>query len=84
MYRTGVYEKRYNDMKEKFKKTMEYAVINDPENFIVHEQENFIMSNCRLEIMNKILKPLSGFKCEWDLEHESGFEYEDMYHTQLS
>ena len=82
MYLSGIYEKRYNDMKEKFRKIVEHAISNDPENFIVHKKENFIMSNCRLQIMNSILKQLSGFKKrEWKLEHECGLEYEDMYNT---
>ena len=84
MYRSGIYEKRYNDMKEKFRRIVKHSMSNDSKNFIVHQQENFVMSNCRLEIMNEILKKLSGFKREWNFEHECGMEYEDMYNTQLS
>ena len=67
------------EMKNKFRATAEKSIQNDPENFVVHNIEHFILSNCRLQILNEILKPLSGFKKQWNLEHPSGIEYTDMY-----
>ena len=38
-----------------------------------------ISLNVKIEIINGILKPISGFNEEWKLKNEFGFEYEDLH-----
>ena len=51
---------------------------NDPDNFVINI-DTFTQANVKRQIINSVLKPRSGFKIEWNLFHESGFEYNDMY-----
>ena len=48
------------------------------EDFII-DKKSFVLSNRKREIVNKILKPCSGYGTEWKLENEYGFERCDMY-----
>ena len=50
----------------------------NPMGFVI-ENDAFMLSNIKRRIINGILKPLSHYKKNWDLWHESGFQYTDLY-----
>ena len=49
---------------------------NDPGN---SEIAGLISLNSKIHIINEILKPLSCFEKEWNLETKFGFDHEDLY-----